>query len=224
MPNKVEIRNTVRKAIIWDWNGTLLDDIDICIQGINTYLKVRNLEMMNKKKYREIFNFPIKDYYSQIGFDFKKESFEELSAEFLKTYFANFKHTKLFKDAEVILSKLYKKGYYQYALSAMDQISLVDSIRKFGIHKYFNRIVGANNILAKGKSEYGYDLMFSENLIPGRTCLIGDTLHDQEVADQLKIPCILVSIGHQTHKRLAVNGNFVVKSLQEALKAVYNIL
>ncbi|MCK4288095.1 MAG: HAD hydrolase-like protein, partial [Bacteroidales bacterium] len=61
------------KTIIWDWNGTLLNDIDICINSINILLEHRNIENLTKEIYKEIFTFPVKDYYSKAGFDFTKE-------------------------------------------------------------------------------------------------------------------------------------------------------
>lgn len=46
------------KHIIWDWNGTLFDDVDICVDNINWLLKKYNLPEITKEKYREIFTFP----------------------------------------------------------------------------------------------------------------------------------------------------------------------
>ena len=65
------------KHIIWDWNGTLLDDVDIVIDCMNSLLKKRNLPLLHVDKYKDIFTFPVKDYYSQLGFDFTTEPFEK---------------------------------------------------------------------------------------------------------------------------------------------------
>ena len=65
--------------IIWDWNGTLLDDVSICIDIMNEILGRRGLDKLTRKKYQQIFRFPVIDYYRQLGFDFKRDSFENLS-------------------------------------------------------------------------------------------------------------------------------------------------
>jgi len=65
-----------KKAIIWDWNGTLLDDTDICVQCMNRLLDKRGLSLLDKKKYRDIFNVQVKEYYNNAGFDFEKEDFK----------------------------------------------------------------------------------------------------------------------------------------------------
>ena len=212
------------KAIIWDWNGTLLDDLDICVKGINIYLKERNLKTLNKDRYRDIFGFPIGDYYAKIGFNLKIESLEDLSVKFLKTYFKNFNQTKLNQGVHDILEKFQDTGYQQYILSAMDQVSLDKSIKKFGIEKYFKAIKGAEDTLAKGKMDYGKELFAEQKLIPEFTCLIGDTIHDKEVADKLKVKCVLYSGGHQAYERLATNNNVVINDLMSSFKAVQTIL
>jgi phosphoglycolate phosphatase len=216
--------NSEKKTIIWDWNGTLLDDLDICINGINTYLKERNLDLMTRDTYREVFDFPIKNYYTKIGFDFEKEDFEKLSVKFLETYFENFNKTRLAENAPEVLAKLQTAGFKHYILSAMGQADLENSVRLFGIEPFFESIQGAGDILAKGKLEYGRILFEKEKLQAEHTCLIGDTLHDKEVADQLGVSCILVSAGHQTNERLAINNNIVVKNLTEAALKVLKIL
>jgi phosphoglycolate phosphatase len=217
-------KNSGKKAIIWDWNGTLLDDLDICINGINTYLKERNLNLMTRDTYREVFDFPIKNYYTKIGFDFEKENFEKLSVKFLKTYFENFNKTRLVENAPEVLAQLQTAGFKHYILSAMGQTDLENSVSVFGIESFFESIQGAGDILAKGKLEYGKILFKKEKLQAEHTFLIGDTLHDKEVADKLGVSCILVSAGHQTNKRLAVNNNIVVNNLKEAaLKVLKNL-
>ena len=45
------------KHIIWDWNGTLLDDRWLCVEGINQALVKRDLNPISENKYREILPF-----------------------------------------------------------------------------------------------------------------------------------------------------------------------
>jgi len=213
-----------KKAIIWDWNGTLLDDLDICILGINHYLRERHLKTLDRKRYRRVFDFPIQKYYTAIGFDFENESFEALSVQFLDAYFKNFNQTRLFPHVIEVLDYFNNKNYRQFILSAMDVHSLKESIDHFNIIHYFEAIVGAENILAKGKLEQAKILLKEHELDLSTSCLVGDTLHDQHVADQLNIPCILVAAGHQNFNRLNTQNNHVVRNLEEAKHAIKNTL
>jgi len=73
-------------TIIWDWNGTLLDDMDICISSMNRMLSKRELPELNIDKYRDVFTFPVIDYYKAIGFDFRKEPWDVAAHEFIWLY------------------------------------------------------------------------------------------------------------------------------------------
>ncbi len=73
-------------GIIWDWNGTLLNDIELCVQTINDMLQKRNLRKLTADEYKDVFSFPVKDYYQKIGFDFNAEPFEIPAREFIDNY------------------------------------------------------------------------------------------------------------------------------------------
>ena len=62
------------KRVIWDWNGTLLDDFDISIDAINEMFEERGMpKFKDKEDYLKHFCFPIEKYYKNVGFDFLKE-------------------------------------------------------------------------------------------------------------------------------------------------------
>ncbi|NLH52247.1 MAG: HAD family hydrolase, partial [Bacteroidales bacterium] len=79
---------TASATIIWDWNGTLLNDVEYSIQTMNSLLSERGLDLIDYEKYRQWFEFPVIKYYQKLGFDFTRESFEEVGLEFMKRYFA----------------------------------------------------------------------------------------------------------------------------------------
>ena len=83
------------KHVIWDWNGTLLNDRWLCVEGINAGLQKRGLPMITEKMYKEVFSFPVKEYYKKVGFDFSKEEFEIAGDEFVKFYGESFHKAKL---------------------------------------------------------------------------------------------------------------------------------
>ena len=64
------------RYIFWDWNGTLLDDVWLCVDIINYMLIKRGKSEITQSQYREIFDFSVKGYYKKAGFDFKTEPFE----------------------------------------------------------------------------------------------------------------------------------------------------
>ena len=55
-----------KEYIIFDWNGTLIDDAFVFVDILNVLLEKRHLEKIDLKKYRELFCFPIKEFYKKI--------------------------------------------------------------------------------------------------------------------------------------------------------------
>ena len=209
----MQIGQNIYKAVIWDWNGTLLNDTDICIKGINTLLKDRNLNSLSKEVYRDIFTFPVKDYYEMAGFDFSKEEFEVPAIEFIKQYHELLPTASLFEMARPVLSKLKKLGVKQYVLSAMEHKSLVKSLKENRIHDYFVDINGIDNHYAHSKLEIGIEMLKNVPFKKEEILLIGDTLHDKDVASGLGVNCILIANGHQSKKRLLKQTDAVLNDL-----------
>lgn len=207
-------------TIIWDWNGTLINDTSICIEAMNQLLAVRNMQLLNKDIYQEKFTFPVKDYYINIGFDFKKEPFEKPALEFIDNYHALLPKAQLFDDVKSVLHELKETGYKMIILSAMEEISLRKAVAELGISQYFDAVIGINNHFAKSKIERGKFIIKEMNIDLNTSILIGDTLHDKEVADELGCECVLVANGHQSHTRLSVNGNIVSNSLSKVAELI----
>ncbi len=203
--------------IIWDWNGTLLNDVDICIKSMNHLLEKRNLPLLDINRYKAVFGFPVKDYYAKIGFDFTKENFEIPANEYMDWFHFYLPDAKLFSGAERILAFFKKMGYNQYILSAMEEKSLITNLREKNILNYFVSVAGMGDVYANGKSERGKEMMTSLSVNPDETILIGDTIHDWEVAEELGIRSLLLASGHQLESRLREKTENVVCSLDELL-------
>ncbi len=206
------------KHIIWDWNGTLIDDVWLVVEIMNEILKKRNLSGIDLKKYREIFDFPVIDYYIKLGFDFSDESFEELTVEFISEYYTRFNECKLFDEVEEVLKKIRDRRISQSILSASKEDVLIEKIRYYGIEKYFCRIMGLKNHYAESKVERGEKWIAELNLNPQDVLLIGDTTNDYIVSKHIGSDCLLVANGHHSYERLAKLGVDVIGTLKEMIQ------
>lgn len=209
------------KTILWDWNGTLLDDTEICRNIINRLLSKRNLPALSLERYQKIFSFPIRSYYQKAGFDFSTEAFEKPADEFIFSYKQNIHKAALHDDAKEMLDYFEQKSMSQYVLSAMEQHALDNSIINLGIQKYFIKISGIENHYAHSKTDNAINLVRKNRMKPEEICLIGDTIHDHEVAQEIGCRCILIANGHQSKDRLLETGRIVLNSLTE-LKNHFN--
>lgn len=188
--------------IIWDWNGTLLDDVELCFSVLCDLLVENGLPVPELDQYLKKFRFPIQDYYRDFGFDFNKVSFEVVAERFMEIYRAKVKSTSLFEGVRQWLHSVKSGNKAQSILSAASQEHLNDVIQHFQIEHFFDRIFGIENDLAVSKLHRARELMQVSNIPAEHTLLIGDTDHDLEVGRALGVDVLLIADGHQHIERL----------------------
>ena len=206
--------------IIWDWNGTLLDDAGWCARIVNAMLSKRSLKLLDGlDEYRRVFGFPVKNYYQKAGFDFSRETFEELSVEFIQLYYgADTENCRIHTGADDLLKQLSKLRLTQVILSASEKTHLAGQVSSYNMAGYFNEIIGLSDTYAKSKIEAGSDYISGKNI--KNAVIIGDTLHDLEVSKALGIDCILIANGHQSKDRLLASKAMVLDDISEVLAIV----
>ncbi|MBC62352.1 MAG: phosphatase [Zetaproteobacteria bacterium] len=190
------------KYIIWDWNGTLLDDRELSYKTLIDQQKKHKITPITYDNYLDTFCFPIKDFYIKLGFDFSITPFVGLAKEFFNMYEKNFFETKLFPGVDKFLNLLSIEGKKQFVVSAAEESYLKKSLDHFKISHYFNEVCGLKNKLGESKKELAQNLLHKWGLPLSQTIFIGDTLHDLEVAKSLDIEAMLLADGHQSYKRL----------------------
>jgi phosphoglycolate phosphatase len=203
------------KHIIWDWNGTLLNDAWLFVDIMNSVLDNRNMDTITIEKYRKIFRFPVEDYYNKLGFDLGKESFKKSGLEFIKAYKKRRYEAELHPGVRSLLSKLLSINIQHSILSAQHQTLLDDLVQYYNIGKYFIGINGLNDYYAHSKIDKGIEWMEKTGLNSKQVLFIGDTDHDFEVAQALGADCLLLSHGHYCHSRLIQTGAPVIRELED---------
>ncbi len=203
------------KNFIWDWNGTLLNDVSYCVSSMNTLLKERGMPQLTLNKYQDIFTFPVETYYKKLGFDFSVESFDKIGHEFMKLYFRDLHTCSLFPDVVSVLARLKKMGKQQFILSAMEHDSLKKELKNKGIIDYFQAVYGIDNHLAAGKIDRAKQMIEKYDIDVKQSVVIGDTLHDKEVAMALGCDIIFVAKGHISLSRLQESNSKVIMDFKE---------
>jgi len=190
------------RHVIWDWNGTLLDDLDLSIDVMNGLLGRRRLPRLDRTRYHALFDFPVQHYYERLGFDPAVDRFERLSAEFISAYDARRFDCALHGGVTELLTSVAQAGLGQSILSAYRGETLREVVAHFGLAAHFTHVDGLDNIHARSKAALGHALVARLGLPPRELLLVGDTLHDFDVAQELGVDCILVSAGHHPAERL----------------------
>ena len=202
--------------VIWDFNGTVLDDMQAGITSINTMLAPRGLPVIpDLAAYREVFDFPVEEYYRRLGLDFEKESYHDVLAPlWVELYLKNSVSSPLFAGVKPLTAALRRAGIRQSILSASHEGMLREQLAARGALLWFDEIWGTGTIHAAGKRELAGAWRDAHR--DERAVLLGDTTHDFEIARLVGADCILVAAGHHPRHKLEACGVPVVDSLEEA--------
>ena len=211
------MRKDFYKHIIFDWNGTLLDDAKISYELCAKAFIEHGMGSISFDEYKKELIYPVKDFYVQHGFDDTKFDYSKLAAVYHERYMKDLDKLSLFSDVKEILEFLKSNNVTLSILSALEQNMLVNSVKKFGIYDYFDDVRGLKDMNAGSKVDNARIWLNSTNYKNNEVLMIGDTAHDSEVAKALGINCLLVARGDQHKDTLLKTGYEVFDSLKEVI-------
>lgn len=206
----------MKKLVVWDFNGTILDDKHLCFEIENEMLTSRGMRPISDiDEYLDIFFFPIRDYYRELGYDFEKESYESLADEYIEKYLAGFLSCPLKEGVIEAFELLKARGIAQTILSMTRQDRLLEQTESFGIRGYFQEILGLTDDLADSKVDRAVRYIEAHGIDRKEVLFIGDTEHDADVARAAGCDCVLITQGHQSRRILEKCGIPVMDSYRE---------
>ena len=203
--------------IIWDWNGTILNDAKLCVEITNSMLKKREISPISFKTYSDIFDFPVIDYYRKIGFDFAQDSFEDLSIEFMAIYEKKKYECRKHSYFEELQSIIKDNNIKQSILSAYADDYLKEILSYHNILNDFTYISGLDNINAHSKIDNGKKLIEKIDNSKEKCIFIGDTIHDADTAVAMGIEYFLIPSGHNSLQRLKKRTDKVAEETSDIL-------
>ncbi len=211
--SRIVSRMKTIKHIAWDWNGTLIDDVHAGLGSLNRMLERRGIKTLSRDGYRRQFDFPVKKFYEDLGFDFSVDDWHGVSVEFYADYMEIADDIPIRKGMLDSLAALRARGIGASVLSACEHGILAGMIESRGATQHFDSIYGIENLYADSKVDVGRRLMADHGLQPEELLVVGDTTHDHEVAAELGCRCLLFTGGHMTRERLDACGHGLLESL-----------
>lgn len=206
--------------IVWDFNGTIINDVDLCIFGMNKILADYQLPLLDKTRYEAMFTFPAQRYYQSIGLTDDVVEFTIAARRFISYFQNNFNKVQIFDDIEEVIKNFREIGLQQVIISATKQEILDKQVSDLGIVDYFNQVIGTGDIYALGKVQQTQNWLDNTSIDPSKVLWIGDTEHDYECASEVGIDTILIARGHVSKKRLQETGAIVVDMAKQVLAYV----
>ena len=183
-------------TILWDFNGTILDDVKESLQVMNTVLHDYAMPpIQDLDHYYTFFRFPLRAYYAALGFE--GALYDGPANLWWKRYIAIQDSIPLRKGMEETLRTIQDMGLRQTIISSHKHDELLETLTKRNMTEYFHAIIGTDDIHAKSKIELAKQYMQKHAISPKETLMVGDTMHDVEVANALGCPVVIFSGGHQ---------------------------
>lgn len=205
--------------IIWDFNGTILDDVRVGIDSADELLTRHRLpKIKTVERYHEVFGFPIIDYYRRIGFDFEKIPYSVLAHEWVEIYLRRVKDAHIRDGVIQVIDALTNMDIKQTILSMTKQDMLERQLDMLGITDKFDEICGLNDIYAKSKLELAKK--WREDHPNDKVIYIGDTTHDAESAEMIGCDCYLITGGHQSEASLKQSKANIISSANDIIKII----
>jgi phosphoglycolate phosphatase len=205
------------RHIIWDWNGTLLDDLTVCVNIINSLLVQHQLPTVSSEQYLNVFGFPVRDYYVRVGFENSDTVIKQVSDLFIAQYDHQQHTCDLHAKVIDTLKAVQQLEIPQSILSAYQQTRLNNIVDHFQLRLYFEEVVGIDDIYAHGKIEQGKRLITKLALRGNDVLFVGDTVHDYEVAQEMGTDCVLIANGHQPKQKLETCDVQVLDRVEDVL-------
>ena len=210
------------RHVIWDWNGTLVDDVSLCVQILNQELKAHQCEEISINEYRQKFFFPVACYYKKLGLPYSGSKYKGLAIRYICEYRQRFKECQLHNGAFKTLEWLNSQRISQSILSAGKKSDLESFVKHFAVDQFFCFIDGAKDIEARGKNERAHEHLSEMGINPADALLVGDTSHDWEVAQIIGCRSLLFTRGHVETDRLKRDGSTLITSLSQVCNWVSN--
>ncbi|MBP3657212.1 MAG: HAD family hydrolase [Clostridia bacterium] len=210
------------KHIIWDFNGTLLNDTQLSVDVDNYVFDRLGLPRITIDDYRRHMTMPVRGFYPALGVDYSVHPYETISRLWLDAFNAQVVDAGLIPGITDVLARLTQAGYTHSVLSATYQPSLDAQCAALGLTPHMLAVDGLKDESAAKKTDIGRRQMERLGLAGSDIVLVGDMVADAELAAALGASCVLVSWGHNDAQRLYATGRPVADTLQALCDLLMN--
>ncbi len=192
-------------CVIWDWNGTLINDVHIACRAVNDILSDLGRPSIDMAQYYHLMRDGMDRYYEYLFYP-DKAPYDKLTVWFSKYYDEHIKTAALHDGAEEVLKELACMGITQTIVSSSHKEKVRRDAARFGVDGCFDELLGADDLLVGSKVERAIDYIERKGFEPSRTLVVGDMIHDVDMAKAIGAHCVIIPKGHQSPERVAELG------------------
>ena len=204
------------RHLVWDWNGTLLDDLTLVVAATNASLASVGGPSVTADEHRRDFRRPISAYYEFVlGRPLGEGEFAHLDQAFHDAYRVGLADTRLAADAWQAIGAWSSS---QSLLSMWFHHELVPLVTGHGLDVRLSRVDGLRDLIGGGpKAPHLRAHLDALGLVGPECVLIGDSLDDAHAAESVGARIVLYAGGFTDLRRLRESGLPVAATLLEAV-------
>ncbi|MEU8299450.1 HAD hydrolase-like protein [Micromonospora sp. NPDC048909] len=206
----------VRPHLVWDWNGTLLNDLSLVVASTNAVFATVGGPTVTADEHRVRFRRPVADYYAEVlGQAVDDEQFGKLDRIFHDAYRSGLTTCELAADARDAMAAWPGD---QSLLSMWFHEELVPTVHTYGLTRHFVRVDGLRGTVGGDRKAESLRLHLAElDVDGGSVVLIGDSIDDADAAAAVGGRAVLYTGGFTDPARLRASGHPVADTLTEAV-------
>ncbi len=195
------------KNLIFDWSGTLVDDLQLTLDASNYVFEQYGKPGLNRDEFRAEFQLPYPDYYARV---IPHADLDELENHFRHAFKVSTAPVDVLPHAREFLEFCKARGIRCFILSSVDAKEFEIQCRDLGLTHYFEGIHAG----IRHKDAHIHALLAQHGLHAHETAFIGDMQHDVQTAHHAGITSIAVLTGYNDAAQLAkVKPNIIVPDL-----------
>ncbi|MEH1099999.1 HAD family hydrolase [Micromonospora sp. CPCC 205561] len=205
-----------RNHLVWDWNGTLFNDLSLVVASTNVAIASVGGPTVTADEHRVRFRRPVADYYAELlGRAVDDDAFGRLDRIFHDAYRTGLTTCQLAQDATVAMAAWPGS---QSLLSMWFHEELVPTVWTYGLAGHFVRVDGLRASVGGDRKAESLRRHLAELGVDGRdVVLIGDSVDDADAAVSVGGRAVLYTGGFTDPARLRAAGHPVADTLTEAV-------
>ena len=207
--------------VVWDWNGTLFDDLDVVVESVSRSIVRYGLEPIDAEEYRNHFTRPVRRFYDSLfGRPVSDMEWEDLNNTYHDLYHASVHNARLAGDARASLERVSELGWTQSLLSMSTHSELTKLVDQHGIRPFFRSVSGLSSANGDLKVNYLRRHLDNQNLKPEQVIVVGDTPDDHAAAVEVGARSVAFDGGSHHRQVLDDIGVPVVHTLLSAVDCI----
>jgi phosphoglycolate phosphatase-like HAD superfamily hydrolase len=209
--------------VVWDWNGTLLDDQALVVEALNAVMADQGLPPTDLATYQRLYTRPVQVFYERLfGRAIEADEWDRLDDVYHDGYASALERAQLAVDAELALQQVREAGRSQSLLSMYRHESLVPLVQRLGIDDHFLRVDGLRGPGGGPKAPHLEAhlrrILPVTGADPAQILVVGDAIDDAVAAEHVGARCVLYDGGSHPREELETLGVPVVDTLTQALE------